>query len=192
MPFGIASRRGKIEWGKVLHRNGERIIDTHASDPGPLDGNRRKFDAGFGIPASADQTNGQVAGFRQHERDFGAPGNLGVHPAHGVPLFPGDNLDRTCSHLVKTKLAGGIGFGFSGRAFLVQVPGTSQAALDNARIAELLNWMLVQFSAKEIPPGFEPYTTAEVGRYRSAPLDDVAARRKSVADRLKQMGNPVD
>ena len=79
-----------------------------------------------------------------------------------------------------------------GRAFLVQVPGTSQAALDNARIAELLNWMLVQFSAKEIPPGFEPYTTAEVGRYRSAPLDDVAARRKSVADRLKQMGNPVD
>ncbi|GAB4173039.1 MAG: hypothetical protein OHK0026_00030 [Rhodocyclaceae bacterium] len=99
-------------------------------------------------------------------------------PEHGIPNMKG--VVGRFLHLPE------------GRAFLVKVPGTSQAALDDARIARMLNWMLVEFSRHEIPPGFAPYTTAEVSSYRSAPLDDVSAQRKAIAVRLRQMGHPVD
>ena len=64
-----------------------------------------------------------------------------------------------------------------GRAFLVQVPGSANAALSDAALAELLNWMLPEISAAQLPADFDPYTAAEVGRYRAAPLSDVNAVR---------------
>jgi mono/diheme cytochrome c family protein len=79
-----------------------------------------------------------------------------------------------------------------GRAFLVQVPGTSNSALSDAQIAVLLNWMLPQFSVEQIPPGFIPYTTTEVTRLRNQRLDDVAATRAAIALRLAAMGYRVD
>lgn len=79
-----------------------------------------------------------------------------------------------------------------GRAFLVQVPGTSNSALSDAQIAVLLNWMLPQFSREEIPPDFIPYTTAEVTRLRNQRLDDVAATRAAIVKRLAAMGYRVD
>ena len=64
-----------------------------------------------------------------------------------------------------------------GRAFLVQVPGSANAALNDAALAELLNWMLAEISAAQLPEDFKPYTAAEVGNYRAAPLSDVNAAR---------------
>ena len=64
-----------------------------------------------------------------------------------------------------------------GREFLVQVPGSANAALDDARLAELLNWMLAEISAEQLPADFQPYTAAEVGKYRASPLQDVLAVR---------------
>ena len=78
-----------------------------------------------------------------------------------------------------------------GRAFLVQVPGTSNAALSDAKIAVMLNWMLPQFSRAEIPPGFEPYTAEEVTRLRNQRLDDVAGARAAIVARLASMGYRV-
>jgi mono/diheme cytochrome c family protein len=79
-----------------------------------------------------------------------------------------------------------------GRAFLVQVPGTSQAALNDADIAQLLNWMVVALSRNEVPADFLPYSTEEVARLRANRLDDVPGYRAGVVGRLKQMGYRVE
>jgi mono/diheme cytochrome c family protein len=67
-----------------------------------------------------------------------------------------------------------------GRAYLVQVPGTANSALDNARVAALLNWMLAQFTPGGLPSEFRPYTTAEVASYRAERLPDPVSRRASL------------
>jgi mono/diheme cytochrome c family protein len=79
-----------------------------------------------------------------------------------------------------------------GRAFLVQVPGTSNSALSDAQIAVLLNWMLPHFSSEQIPPDFAPYTADEVTRLRRQRLDDVAATRTAIVRRLAGMGYRVE
>jgi mono/diheme cytochrome c family protein len=79
-----------------------------------------------------------------------------------------------------------------GRAFLIQVPGTSNSALSDAQIAVLLNWMLPQFSREEIPPGFVPYTAEEVTRLRNQRLDDVAGTRAAIVKRLAAIGYQID
>jgi hypothetical protein len=66
-----------------------------------------------------------------------------------------------------------------GRAYLVGVPGAAQSPLDDARLATLLNWMLAEFDATGVPPGFAPYTAAEVGRLR-VPLADVETARAAL------------
>uniref|UniRef100_UPI003F4989FA c-type cytochrome n=1 Tax=Cupriavidus necator TaxID=106590 RepID=UPI003F4989FA len=65
----------------------------------------------------------------------------------------------------------------AGRAFLIQVPGTSGSDLTDAQIAELMNWMLPTLTAQR---NAAPYTTQEVTRYRNDRLDDVAAHRASI------------
>lgn len=71
-----------------------------------------------------------------------------------------------------------------GREFVVRVPGSANAALDDASLAELLNWMLVEISAGELPEGFQPYTAKEVGRYRAQPLSDVNAVRTELIQKI--------
>ena len=71
-----------------------------------------------------------------------------------------------------------------GRAFLVQVPGSANAALDDAALAELLNWMLLEISAAQLPKDFQPYTAAEVGQYRASPLSDVDAVRLPLIQKI--------
>ena len=77
-----------------------------------------------------------------------------------------------------------------GRAFLVQVPGSANAALDDAALAELLNWMLLEISAAQLPEDFKPYTAAEVGHYRTSPLSDVNAVRLPLIQKIAQL--PID
>ncbi len=59
----------------------------------------------------------------------------------------------------------------------MRVPGTSQSELDDAHIAALLNWMLHEFSAEQVPAEFVPYSAAEAARLRRPPLADVEAVR---------------
>jgi mono/diheme cytochrome c family protein len=98
--------------------------------------------------------------------------------AHEIP-----NMRGTVGHFLRLP---------EGRAFLVQVPGTSNSALSDAEIAVLLNWMLPQFSRAELPPGFVPYTADEVTRLRKQRLDDVAGTRAAIVARLGAMGYPVE
>lgn len=64
-----------------------------------------------------------------------------------------------------------------GREYLVQVPGTSQSPMSDAEIADVLNWMLKNFSAEQLPADFVPYTGEEVSRVRPEPLANVSAVR---------------
>lgn len=82
-------------------------------------------------------------------------------------------------------LAGSVGRFLAapgGREFLVQVPGVAMTHLDDEDLAALLGWMLERFAADDRPPGFIPYSAAEVARLRRDPLIDVkGVRRKLVA-----------
>lgn len=73
-----------------------------------------------------------------------------------------------------------------GRAYLVRVPGSSQSALDDAELAEVLNWMIRRFD----PRDFLPYTAEEVARVRRPPLDDVEAARRELLRWLGAASRP--
>lgn len=67
-----------------------------------------------------------------------------------------------------------------GREFLVQVPGSANAAIDDQELAALLNWMLGRFSPEELPVGFQPYSAPEVGSLRQEPLMEVDQLRATL------------
>lgn len=77
-----------------------------------------------------------------------------------------------------------------GRAYLVRVPGSANAYLSDEHLAELLNWMLLQFAGGSLPNQWRPYSGTEVADYRSRPLLEVDNYRKSLVseiDRLSSM-----
>jgi mono/diheme cytochrome c family protein len=73
----------------------------------------------------------------------------------------------------------------AGRAYLVQVPGLSQSRLDDATAARMLNYILARFSV--VPPGFRPYTAAEVGVLRQDKASDAETRRKAILAALPNL-----
>lgn len=92
------------------------------------------------------------------------------HPDRGVPRMTG--------YVAKFLAVPG------GREFLVQVPGSAQSSLSDARLATLLNWMLKTFSPGQIPASFVPYSADEVGRLRRHPLAQVADARAELVRRI--------
>jgi hypothetical protein len=68
-----------------------------------------------------------------------------------------------------------------GREFVQRVPGSATAALDDQRLARVLNWMLDEFDAR--PAGFRDFSAAEVGRLRRAPYTNVMQARALLAAR---------
>jgi mono/diheme cytochrome c family protein len=79
-----------------------------------------------------------------------------------------------------------------GRAFLVQVPGTSQSSMTDADTAAMLNWLVVAMSREQMPADFVPYTVDEVARLRAQPLSDAAGTRRHVVDMLRARGFRLD
>jgi mono/diheme cytochrome c family protein len=71
-----------------------------------------------------------------------------------------------------------------GRAFLVQVPGSAQSGLNDADLARVLNWMLLRFSAAQLPADFQPFSAAEVGPLRTQPLVRVSEVRSELLERI--------
>ncbi len=73
-----------------------------------------------------------------------------------------------------------------GRDFLVQVPGSANSPLNDAELAELLNWILATMSTEQTAPGFEFYTEAEVRQTRRQVLVDVAHVRSELVSKMSQ------
>ena len=74
-----------------------------------------------------------------------------------------------------------------GREYLVQVPGSAQTALADEDLARVLNWMLYNFSAADIPADFQPYSAAEVGQLRQHPLSNPSAIRLQLLVQLAEL-----
>jgi hypothetical protein len=94
--------------------------------------------------------------------------------------------DGTGSAGTTPSLAGTVGRFLSvpgGREYLGRVPGVATSPLSNADLSELMNWMLWRFDKEHIPANFQPFTAAEIGQLRSAPLRLEASRMR--ADLLK-------
>jgi mono/diheme cytochrome c family protein len=70
-----------------------------------------------------------------------------------------------------------------GREYLVRVPGVATTNLSDARVTNLLNWMLGRFDAAHLPGDFEPYQIEEVARLRGQPL---RLERSAVRARLAE------
>ena len=60
-----------------------------------------------------------------------------------------------------------------GREYLVRVPGSATSALSDDQLAEVLNWILVEFAGDSLSPDYVAYTPDEVGRMRREPLNEV-------------------
>ena len=72
-----------------------------------------------------------------------------------------------------------------GREYLGRVPGIASSPLADARLAELVNWMLFRFDRQDVPADFRPYTAAEIGRLRAHPLRlQAAAVRQELQRRI--------
>ena len=59
-----------------------------------------------------------------------------------------------------------------GRDYLVRVPGSTQAFLNDAELAAVINWVLAEFNSAILADDFKPLTAKEVGRARSDVLMD--------------------
>jgi hypothetical protein len=57
-----------------------------------------------------------------------------------------------------------------GREFLARVPGVASVDLDDARLAQLLNWTLQRFDRGNLPADFRPYSADEIAQLRRQPL----------------------
>ncbi len=65
----------------------------------------------------------------------------------------------------------------AGREFLVRVPGSATSALDDEQLAEVLNWIVLEFAGDSLTVPFAYYTAAEVSALRRHPLNEVEQHR---------------
>ncbi len=66
------------------------------------------------------------------------------------------------------------------RDYLVRVPGSATSALDDRQLAEVLNWIIEEFSGDSASDDFQRFTAEEVGRLRRHPLNEVADYRQQL------------
>ncbi|MEM9623819.1 MAG: hypothetical protein AAF993_19410 [Pseudomonadota bacterium] len=102
----------------------------------------------------------------------------GCHLPDGAG-FPARNVPAVAGNLGNFLTVEG------GREFLVQVPGSAQSDLDDARLAAVLNWMLKTFSAAQLPSDWQPYDAAEVRQLRQFPLIEVTPLRHRLMQQIE-------
>jgi mono/diheme cytochrome c family protein len=91
------------------------------------------------------------------------PGGTG---GSGVPP-----LLNNVGHFLKTA---------EGRAYLMQVPGVAYTVLNDAQLAEVMNWLIRRYAGSSMPELWKPYTAEETARYRQTPLRKVLENRQRI------------
>jgi hypothetical protein len=76
-----------------------------------------------------------------------------------------------------------------GREYLGRVPGVATSPLSSADLSEVMNWMLWRFDKEHVPANFQPFTAAEIGQLRGAPLRLEASQMR--AELLKRADESV-
>ena len=70
-----------------------------------------------------------------------------------------------------------------GREYIVRVPGVSQTPMSDERLAAVLNWVVANFNPEVDADGFQPYTSAEVGKARQKVMIDPLLTRAEILAR---------
>ena len=66
-----------------------------------------------------------------------------------------------------------------GREYLIRVPGAANSVLNDAELAEVMNWMLQKFGdSSELD--WRPYEAEEVAEYRRHPLNETVDYREKL------------
>lgn len=100
---------------------------------------------------------------------------------HGIEGISGPTFVPTLRNSV-----GSFACTDEGRAYLVRVPGVSMSLIrDDQTLADVMNFVLVTLGGSSTPPGFKPYTAAEVHDWRQHPLSgpDFMSQRAHVLER---------
>ncbi|VVP92638.1 hypothetical protein PS918_03392 [Pseudomonas fluorescens] len=81
-----------------------------------------------------------------------------------------------------------------GREFLVRVPGMSQSALNNAQLADLLNWLMREdgMAGASMPAHYQPYTAEEVMQLRAATMLNLPGTRAELIKAMRAQGIAID
>ncbi|WP_271407890.1 cytochrome C [Pseudomonas sp. Q1-7] len=81
-----------------------------------------------------------------------------------------------------------------GREFLVRVPGMSQSALNDAQLADLLNWLMRKdgMAGNSVPDDYKPYTEAEVASIRKVSLLNLPETRAGLIRAMREQGIEID
>ena len=81
-----------------------------------------------------------------------------------------------------------------GRTFLVRVPGMSQSALNNAQLADLLNWLMREDgrAGKSTPAHYEPYSAEEVSTLRQETMLNLPGTRAKLIKEMRAQGITIE
>lgn len=126
----------------------------------------------FSLHAASAQERSPVVNYVLHCSGCHGLNGLGTETG-GVPAFP-DSV-------------GTIGADPEGRLYLMHVPGVISAGLSDAEIAAVMNHVLSRWGDARA----EPFGVDEVAGLRAAPVDDVVALRRRLAERLAAQGRAV-
>ncbi|SAK68129.1 cytochrome c, class I [Caballeronia temeraria] len=105
---------------------------------------------------------------------------MGCHTANGSGI-PGKvpALRNSLGHFVSLP---------EGRQFVMRVPGAANSALNDAELANVLNWLLRTMNEQSRPASFKPYTAEEIAAHRRPALTDVARTRMKLVKELQENG----
>ncbi|BFM08051.1 c-type cytochrome [Halioxenophilus aromaticivorans] len=99
----------------------------------------------------------------------------GCHLANGTGTTTGvPDMTEYGALLLKQK---------QGRKFFIQVPGASNAALNNKQLAAVLNYIVDEILQAD---DVDDFTEQEIANSRGKPLGDVVAHRKSLISSLAE------
>jgi hypothetical protein len=81
-----------------------------------------------------------------------------------------------------------------GREFLVRVPGMSQSALNNAQLADLLNWLMREdgMAGKSTPAHYQPYSAEEVSALRQKAMLNLPGTRAELIKEMRAQGIAIE
>ena len=81
-----------------------------------------------------------------------------------------------------------------GREFLVRVPGMSQSALNNAQLADLLNWLIREdgMAGKSTPAHYQPYSADEIAQLRHETMLNLPGTRAELIKAMRAQGIAID
>ncbi len=71
-----------------------------------------------------------------------------------------------------------------GREYLIRVPGSANSVLNDLQLAEVLNWMIINFGENSVAANWRPYDVDEVSELRKNPLMEVLQYRKDLVAEL--------